>query len=131
MPHVACDDFRRQVRIDYFVFHALSPLIFLEALSSEVAPFPPRAVGGYESAMPRLNFSSRTPVEGQARSALARGVRSPRPSPLRVAGSTPLVRRRARLSLFIASTLIQHANRSHSVQGLLAVSIPRRVRSTA
>src|SRR5580700_6519376 len=94
MPHVACDDFRRQVRIDYFVFHALSPLIFLEALSSEdpsaerqiasfassgmgklfVAPFPPRAVGGYESAMPRLNFSSRTPVEGQARSALARGV---------------------------------------------------------
>ena len=30
----------------------------------------------------------------------------------------------ARLSLFIASTLIQHANRSHSVQGLLAMSIP-------
>ena len=39
-----------------------------------MAPFPPRAVGGYESAMPRLNFLSRTPVEGQARSALARCV---------------------------------------------------------
>ena len=35
MRYGACDDFRRQLRVDYFVFHALSPLIFLEALSSE------------------------------------------------------------------------------------------------
>jgi hypothetical protein len=35
MRYGACDDFRRQLRVDYFVFHALSPLFFFEALSFE------------------------------------------------------------------------------------------------
>src|SRR5271156_4328141 len=36
MPRVACDDFRRQLRIDYFVFRAFSPLIFLEAFHPNI-----------------------------------------------------------------------------------------------
>ena len=36
MPHVTCDDFRRQVWIDYFVVHALFPWFFSESYNPKI-----------------------------------------------------------------------------------------------